>query len=70
MCADEIWESPFTARKKVSNKIREEYQNHKLDHIFMGGNRLIRAPLLKGNANIPNKKPRKFPHGFESKICR
>jgi peptide subunit release factor 1 (eRF1) len=34
--------------RKVSNRIEEEFKNYTLDYIFLGGNRLIRAPLLKG----------------------
>ena len=33
--------------RKVSNRIGEEFKNYTLDYIFLGGNRLIRAPLLK-----------------------
>jgi peptide subunit release factor 1 (eRF1) len=33
--------------KKVSNRIEEEFKNYTLDYIFLGGNRLIRTPLLK-----------------------
>lgn len=33
--------------RKVSNKIGEEFENYTLDYIFFGGNRLIRAPLLR-----------------------
>jgi len=33
--------------RKVSNRIEEEFKNYTLDHIFLGGNRLIRAPLLR-----------------------
>jgi peptide subunit release factor 1 (eRF1) len=32
--------------RKVSNRIEEEFKTYKLDYIFFGGNRLIRAPLL------------------------
>jgi len=32
--------------RKVSNRIEKEFKNYKLDYIFLGGNRLIRAPLL------------------------
>jgi len=33
--------------RKVSNRIEEEFENYTLDYIFLGGNRLIRAPLLR-----------------------
>jgi len=33
--------------RRVSNRIEEEFKNYTLDYIFLGGNRLIRAPLLK-----------------------
>ncbi len=33
--------------RKVSNRIGEEFKNYTLDYIFLGGNRLIRTPLLK-----------------------
>ena len=33
--------------RKVSNRIEEEFRNYTLDYIFLGGNRLIRAPLLR-----------------------
>ena len=33
--------------RKVSYRIEEEFQNYTLDYIFLGGNRLIRAPLLR-----------------------
>jgi len=33
--------------RKVSNRIEEEFENYTLDFIFLGGNRLIRAPLLR-----------------------
>jgi len=33
--------------RRVSNRIEEEFENYKLDYIFLGGNRLIRAPLLR-----------------------
>jgi len=33
--------------RKVSNRIEEEFKNYTLDYIFLGGNRLIRAPLSK-----------------------
>ena len=33
--------------RKVSNRIEEEFKNYTLDYIFLGGNRLIRAPLLR-----------------------
>ena len=33
--------------RKVSNRIEEEFKNCTLDYIFLGGNRLIRAPLLR-----------------------
>jgi len=33
--------------RKVSNRIEEEFDNYTLDYIFLGGNRLIRAPLLR-----------------------
>ena len=33
--------------KRVSNRIDEEFENYMLDYIFLGGNRLIRAPLLR-----------------------
>jgi hypothetical protein len=33
--------------RKVSNRIEEEFKNYTLDYIFLGGNRLIYAPLLK-----------------------
>ena len=33
--------------RKVSNRIEERFKNYTLDHIFFGGNRLIRKPLLK-----------------------
>ena len=33
--------------RRVSNRIEEEFENYTLDYIFLGGNRLIRAPLLK-----------------------
>jgi peptide subunit release factor 1 (eRF1) len=32
--------------RKVSNRIQEEFKTYKLDYIFLGGNKLIRAPLL------------------------
>jgi len=32
--------------RKVSNKIEEEFKTYKLDYIFFGGNRLVRAPSL------------------------
>ncbi len=33
--------------RKFSNRIEEEFKNCALDYIFLGGNRLIRAPLLR-----------------------
>ena len=33
--------------RRVSNRIEEEFKNYMLDYIFLGGNRLIRAPLLR-----------------------
>jgi peptide subunit release factor 1 (eRF1) len=33
--------------RKVSNRTGEEFENYALDYIFFGGNRLIRAPLLR-----------------------
>jgi hypothetical protein len=33
--------------RRVSNRIEEEFKNYTLDYIFLGGNRLIRAPLLR-----------------------
>jgi peptide subunit release factor 1 (eRF1) len=33
--------------RRVSNRIEEEFENYTLDYIFLGGNRLIRAPLLR-----------------------
>ena len=33
--------------RKVSNRIEEEFENYTLDYIFLGGNRLIRTPLLR-----------------------
>ena len=33
--------------RRVSNRIEEEFENCTLDYIFLGGNRLIRAPLLR-----------------------
>ena len=33
--------------RKVGNIIEEEFKNCTLDYIFLGGNRLIRAPLLR-----------------------
>lgn len=33
--------------RKVSNRIKEEFENYALDYIFLGGNRLIRTPLLR-----------------------
>jgi peptide subunit release factor 1 (eRF1) len=33
--------------RKVSNRIEEEFKNYTLDYIFLGGNRLIRIPLLR-----------------------
>jgi hypothetical protein len=33
--------------RKVSNRIEEEFKNYTLDYIFLGANRLIRAPLLR-----------------------
>jgi peptide subunit release factor 1 (eRF1) len=33
--------------KRVSNRIEEEFENYTLDYIFLGGNRLICAPLLR-----------------------
>jgi hypothetical protein len=33
--------------RKVSNRIEEEFENYTLDYIFLGGNRLICAPLLR-----------------------
>jgi len=33
--------------RKVSNRIEEEFKDYKLDHIFFGGNRLIRTPWLR-----------------------
>jgi len=33
--------------RRVSNRIEEEFENYKLDYMFLGGNRLIRAPLLR-----------------------
>ena len=33
--------------RRVSNRIEEKFENYTLDYIFLGGNRLIRAPLLR-----------------------
>jgi hypothetical protein len=33
--------------RKVSNRIEEEFKNYTLDYIFLGGNRLIRVPILR-----------------------
>ena len=33
--------------RKVSNRIEQEFVNYTLDYIFLGGNRLIRTPLLR-----------------------
>jgi len=33
--------------RKVSNRIEEKFENYTLDYIFLGGNRLIRSPLLR-----------------------
>ena len=33
--------------RKVSNRIEEEFKNYTLDYIILGGNRLIRATLLR-----------------------
>lgn len=33
--------------RKVSNRIEEEFGNYTPDYIFLGGNRLIRTPLLR-----------------------
>jgi len=33
--------------RKVSNRIEREFENYTLDYIFLGGNRLIRTPLLR-----------------------
>jgi hypothetical protein len=33
--------------RKVSNRIEEEFENYTLDHIFFGGNNLIRTTLLR-----------------------
>jgi len=33
--------------RRVSNRIEEEFENYTLDYIFLGENRLIRAPLLR-----------------------
>ena len=33
--------------RKVSNRIEEEFKNYTLDYIFLGRNRLIRAPLSR-----------------------
>jgi len=33
--------------RKVSNRIEEEFGNYTLNYIFLGGNRLIRTPLLR-----------------------
>jgi len=33
--------------RKVSNRIEEEFGNYTLDYIFLGGNSLIRTPLLR-----------------------
>ena len=33
--------------RRVSNRIEEEFKNYTLDYIFLGGNRLIRIPLLR-----------------------
>jgi len=33
--------------RKVSSRIEEQFKNCALDYIFLGGNRLIRAPLLR-----------------------
>jgi peptide subunit release factor 1 (eRF1) len=33
--------------RRVSNRIEEEFENYMLDYIFLRGNRLSRAPLLR-----------------------
>ena len=33
--------------RRISSRIEEEFDNHTLDYIFLGGNRLIRAPSLR-----------------------
>lgn len=41
--------------RRVSNRIEEEFENYTLDYIFLGGNRLIRAPLLRECKYLPRE---------------
>jgi len=47
--------------RKVSNRIEEQFKNYALDYIFLGGNRLIRAPLLS-ECKYLQREARKISH--------
>jgi len=47
--------------RKVSNRIEEQFKNCALDYIFLGGNRLIRAPLLS-ECKYLQREARKISH--------
>jgi hypothetical protein len=47
--------------RKVSNRIEEQFKNYPLDYIFLGGNRLIRAPLLS-ECKYLQREARKISH--------